>query len=77
MDRDERRARRRGAAGLVVAAVAFTVIALAGPLMLAWDMPLDPLIPFVPVLWAIVIVGYVVWFRTWARMRRGRGGGDG
>ncbi len=61
---------------LGVAAVAFTVIALAGPLMLAAGGDPRPYAWLIAPLWAVVLGGLGLWLRDWFRaLRRARGRG--
>ena len=63
--------------GLLVAAVAFTVIGLAGPLMLASGVDPTPWRWFIVPLWLVVILGVLSWVRAFLRgleaARAGRG----
>ena len=66
MDQDESaRLRARGRIGLRVAAVAFAVLGLGGPVLLAASGDSEVLAPFYPVGWLIVIGGLLFWLRCW------------
>jgi 4-amino-4-deoxy-L-arabinose transferase-like glycosyltransferase len=69
-----RAARRRGRIGLGVAAVAISVLGLAGPVMLAVTGDPSPVLPYYPLGWVIAIAGWLVWLTSWRRVRRQ--GGD-
>ena len=73
----ERTYRRAGSAALLVAAVAFTTISLGGPLLLASGRDLDLIAPFVPFLWALVIVCALLWLRCWSRAAVARRAAEG
>jgi hypothetical protein len=60
-------ARAAPRAGLGVAAVAFTVIGLAGPLMLAIGIDPRPYAWIIAPLWVVVIGGVLVWLRGFLR----------
>ena len=60
-------ARAAPRAGLGVAAVAFTVIGLAGPLMLAIGIDPTPYAWLIAPLWVVVIGGVLVWLRGFLR----------
>lgn len=53
--------------GLAVAAVAFTVIGLAGPLMLAMGIDPRPYAWIIAPLWVVVIGGVLAWLRGFLR----------
>jgi Flp pilus assembly protein TadB len=78
MDRNEKaQTKRIGDAGLLVAAGAFVVISLWGPLALALGAELATALSFAPFLWIVVIAGVAVWVRSRLRMRRGPSGDGG
>jgi uncharacterized membrane-anchored protein len=55
---------------LRVAAVAFSVIGLAGPLMLATGFDPRPFAWAIAPLWLVVIGGVALWLRGWMRRTR-------
>lgn len=55
---------------LGVAAAAFTVIGLAGPLMLATGFDPRPWAWLIAPLWLVVIGGVGLWVRAWTRRER-------
>jgi hypothetical protein len=63
------RERRRGSVALGVAAAAFTVIALWGPLVLALGGGMATAMSFAPFLWIVVIGAVAFWIRSRARLR--------
>lgn len=76
-DADLAAARAAPRTGLAVAAVAFTVIGLAGPLMLASGVDPTPWRWFILPLWLVVILGVLSYARGFLRRlgaaRRARG----
>ena len=73
MEDEAGRIRRKGRAGLVVAAVCVTVLGLGGPIMIAVQDDPSPVLPFYPVLWAIAIGGILYWLSAFRRaMRKAR-----
>jgi hypothetical protein len=69
-------ARRTPRTPLAVAAVAFTVIGLAGPLMLAAGMDPTPYRWLIAPLWAVVIGGVLIWRRAFLRAIAAARGAD-
>lgn len=71
MDEGARKARRTEAIGLWMCGGSITLISLAGPLLLALGRPLDPILPLIPVFWAVAIAGALTWRQAFRR-RHGR-----
>lgn len=69
-------ARRVPRTPLAVAAVAFTVIGLAGPLMLAAGVDPTPYRWLIAPLWAVVIGGVLLWHRAFRRAVAAARGAD-
>jgi hypothetical protein len=69
-------ARRVPRTPLAVAAVAFTVIGLAGPLMLAAGMDPTPFRWMIAPLWVVVIGGVLLWHRAFRRAIAAARGAD-
>jgi hypothetical protein len=67
------RIRRRGRAGLGVAAVAITGLGLGGPVMIATTGDPSPVLPYYPFGWAVAIGGIGYWLASWrAAFRKAR-----
>lgn len=82
-DREERRLAAAGRAprhGLLAAAIAFCVIGLAGPLMLASGIDPTPYAWLIAPLWLVVIGGVLLWVRAFLGrlegVRQARGTGE-
>jgi hypothetical protein len=73
MAEEAARIRRRGRAGLAVAAVAIAALGLGGPLMIAATGDPTPVLPYYPFGWAVAIGGLAWWLASWrAAFRKAR-----
>lgn len=70
---DARARRRKGLAGLCVAALAVAGMGLGGPLMLVATGDPSPALPYYPLGWAAAIGGWLYWLRCWRAATRALG----